>query len=62
MEQHSHPAQPPTSEILQLLKAACPTPEDTPFFNHCMTLAKAQGMSWVEGLHYVIHCRNETPS
>ena len=42
-----------------LLALACPAKEDTPFFNHCMALAKAQGMTWDEGLDYVIRCRRE---
>jgi hypothetical protein len=41
----------------QLLKDACPTREDRDFFGACMGLAKAQGMSWVEGLEYTVRCR-----
>ena len=56
-------ANPPeiSQHVRDLLAAACPTPEDTPFFNHCMTLAKAQGLSWTEGLEYVIQCRRGAP-
>lgn len=49
-----------TAQAHRLLEAACPTKEDTPFFNHCMALARAQGMSWMEGLEYVIQCRRGT--
>jgi hypothetical protein len=41
----------------RLYTEACPRPEDTPFFNHCMALAKAQGLSWMEGLEFVVRCR-----
>jgi len=41
-----------------LLAAACPTKDDTAAFNRHMTAAKAQGMSWVEGLQYVIDQRH----
>ena len=40
-----------------LLQKACPTPADVPFFNHCMHLARGMGMSWEEGLRYVIEQR-----
>ncbi len=46
-----------TEKQRRLYEEACPAPEDTPFFNHCMTLAKAQGMSWTEGLEFVVQCR-----
>ncbi len=36
----------------ELFARACPTKEDTPFFNHCMSLAKDMGMTWEEGLRY----------
>lgn len=42
----------------QLEELARPTPEDTPFFNHCMRLAKSMGMRWDEALEYVVECRN----
>ena len=45
------------SELLQL---ACPTREDVPFFNHCMALARARGMTWEEGLRYVIEQREKS--
>jgi hypothetical protein len=38
----------------ELFAKACPTKEDTPFFNHCMSIAKARGMSWKEALEYTI--------
>ncbi len=41
-----------------LLEQACPTAADVPFFNHCMRLARNMGMSWEEGLQYVIEQRN----
>jgi len=42
----------------QLEALARPTPEDTPFFNHCMALAKSMGMTWEQALRYVVECRN----
>ena len=42
----------------QLEALARPTPEDTPFFNHCMGLAKSMGMTWEQALQYVVECRN----
>jgi hypothetical protein len=41
----------------QIEALACPKPEDTPFFNHCMNIAKSRGMTWGQGLEYVIKCR-----
>lgn len=41
----------------KLMEEACPTIADVPFFNHCMHLARGMGMSWVEGLRYVIEQR-----
>jgi hypothetical protein len=41
----------------QLEALARPTPEDTPFFNHCMGLAKSMGMTWEQALEYVVECR-----
>ncbi len=41
----------------ELFKLACPTQEDTPFFNHCMRLAKSRGLSWEEALEYTIEMR-----
>lgn len=41
----------------KLMEEACPTPADVPFFNHCMHLARGMGMSWEEGLRYVIEQR-----
>jgi hypothetical protein len=38
----------------ELMQRACPSPEDVPFFNHFMSLAKEMGMSWREALEYVI--------
>jgi hypothetical protein len=43
----------------ELFARACPTKEDTPFFNHCMSIAKARGMSWKEALEYTIEMRGE---
>ncbi len=43
----------------ELFAKACPTKEDTPFFNHCMSIAKARGMSWKEALEYTIEMRGE---
>ena len=51
------PNQDETREVT-LLERACPTPADAPFFNHCMNLARSMGMSWEEGLRYVIEQRN----
>lgn len=41
----------------ELLEEACPTRVDVPFFNYCMRLARGMGMSWEEGLRYVIEQR-----
>ncbi len=41
----------------ELFAQACPTREDAPFFNHCMSLAKDMGMSWEEALRYTIEMR-----
>jgi hypothetical protein len=41
----------------ELFARACPTKEDTPFFNHCMSLAKDMGMTWEEALRYTIEMR-----
>ncbi len=57
MEIEAHTAPTPTDP--DLITRACPTPEDVPFFNHCMTLAREQGMSWDEGLRYTIRQREE---
>ena len=46
-------------ELGELLAQACPSKEDTPFFNHCMALAKARGLSWEEALEYTIEMRRE---
>ena len=45
------------NNLANLLQQACPTPADVPFFNHCMHLARGMGMSWEEGLRYVIEQR-----
>jgi hypothetical protein len=42
----------------QLEALARPTPEDTPFFNHCMGLAKSMGLTWEQALEYVVACRD----
>ena len=44
----------------ELLQLACPIKEDTPFFNTHMAQAKSKGMTWVEGLEYVVACRRGT--
>ena len=41
-------------DVADLLSRACPNPEDVPFFNQCMTLARDRGMTWEEGLRYAI--------
>ena len=43
----------------ELFAKACPTKEDAPFFNHCMSIAKDRGMSWKEALEYTIEMRGE---
>lgn len=48
-----------TAELDELLAKACPSKEDTPFFNHCMALAKAKGLNWEEALTYTIEMRGE---
>src|SRR5487761_2477583 len=40
-----------------LLTLACPTDEDTPFFNRCMREAKDKGLSWNDSLRYTIDAR-----
>ena len=49
----------PTEVSADLVARACPAPEDVPFISHCMTLARAQGMSWEEGLEYTIRQREQ---
>ena len=46
-----------TDKAADLLHRACPDRDDTPVFNAMMAVAKAQGMSWIEGLEYVIERR-----
>jgi hypothetical protein len=46
-----------TNRARQIEALACPKPEDAPFFNHCMSIAKSRGMTWDQGLEYVIKCR-----
>jgi hypothetical protein len=46
-------------ELDELLAEACPSKEDTPFFNHCMALAKARGLSWEEALEYTVEMRRD---
>jgi hypothetical protein len=43
----------------ELFAKACPTKEDAPFFNHCMSIAKARGLAWKEALEYTIEMRGE---
>ncbi|CAN5556763.1 hypothetical protein BH10ACI4_BH10ACI4_37910 [soil metagenome] len=43
----------------ELLALACPAKEDTPFFNHCMAIAKERGLSWEQALEYTIEMRRE---
>jgi len=40
-----------------VLRQACPSAEDVPFFNHCMRLAREQGMTWEQGVQYAIEQR-----
>jgi hypothetical protein len=49
-----------TARANRLLKEACPSNDDREYFSQCMALAKAQGMTWIEGLAYVIECRRGT--
>ena len=49
--------EPTNRDTTELMKQACPTAADAPFFNHCMHLARGMGMNWEEGLHYVIEQR-----
>lgn len=44
-------------DVEQLLTAACPTEEDTPFFNHCMKLAREQGLEWEQALEFTVGMR-----
>ncbi len=48
---------PSEKDTTELMKQACPTAADVPFFNHCMHLARSMGMNWEEGLNYVIEQR-----
>ncbi len=41
----------------ELLGKAIPDPADTTLFNRLMAEARAQGMTWMDGLEYVIHKR-----
>lgn len=43
-----------------LVARACPAPEDVPFFNHYMTIARERGMTWEEGLRYTIEQRERS--
>ncbi len=45
------------TNVDELFALACPSREDAPFFNHCMSLAKDMGMTWEEGLRYTIEMR-----
>ncbi len=42
----------------RLLSRALPDPNDLPVVNRLMAEAKGRGMTWVEGLEYVIEQRN----
>ena len=46
-----------TLDTKTLFQLACPAEEDTPFFNHCMRLAREMGLSWEEALKYTIEMR-----
>ena len=46
-----------TPNFGMLLTLACPTDEDTPFFNRCMREAKDKGLSWNDSLRYTIDAR-----
>lgn len=41
----------------RLRARACPTVLDRPLYRHCMNLAKSQGMSKTEALHFTIETR-----
>ena len=38
--------------VLLLLQQALPNPKDRTSFNRCMSEARSQGLSWMEGLEY----------
>ncbi len=40
-----------------LMRQACPTPQDVPFFNRCMSTARDMGLEWERALDYVIEQR-----
>jgi hypothetical protein len=46
-------------ELDELFSQACPSKEDTPFFNHCMAIAKARGLNWEEALEYTVEMRRD---
>ena len=56
-----NPITPQSALDADLIARACPTPEDVPFFNHCMTLARERGMTWEEGLRYAAEQRDGQP-
>ena len=41
----------------ELLPRALPNAADTRLFDRLMAEARAQGLTWIEGLEYVIECR-----
>ena len=41
----------------ELLGEALPNPADTSLFNRLMAEARAQGMTWMDGLEYIISKR-----
>lgn len=40
-----------------LMSKACPTQQDVPFFNRCMSHAREMGLEWERALDYVIEQR-----
>ena len=43
----------------ELLQKACPEKQGAPFFNRHMLQANALGLTWLEGLQFVIQRRRE---
>ncbi|GAC1418376.1 MAG: hypothetical protein NVSMB62_10110 [Acidobacteriaceae bacterium] len=43
-----------------LMSKACPTQQDVPFFNRCMSRAREMGLEWERALDYVIEQRKRT--
>jgi hypothetical protein len=47
-----------TARMKKLEALACPSPCDVSFFNDHMQTAKSEGLTYREGLEYVIRMRN----